>query len=71
MEAKSFYYVLRVDNNSWYKEEIARYQNKSDAVNYAKLTKKMYPRDNFRVVKITETIVFSTKPTEPTELPII
>ena len=67
MEAKSFYYVLRVDNNSWYKEEIARYQNKSDAVNYAKLTKKMYPRDNFRVVKITETIVFSTKPTEPTE----
>lgn len=67
METKSFYYVLRVDNNSWYKEEIARYQNKSDAVNYAKLTKKMYPRDNFRVVKITETIVFSTESNKTTE----
>ena len=67
MENKVFYYVLRFDPNSWYKEEIARYQNKSDAVNYAKLTKKMYPRENYRVVKITETIVFSTKPTEPNE----
>lgn len=67
METKVFYYVLKVDNNSWYKEEIARYQNKSDAVNYAKLTKKMFPRENYRVVKITETIVFSTKPTEPNE----
>ena len=67
MENKVFYYVLKVNGNSWYKEEIARYQNKSDAVNYAKLTKKMYPRETYRVVKITETIVFSTKPTEQTE----
>lgn len=67
METKVFYYVLKVYNNSWCKEEIARYPNKSDAVNYAKLTKKMYPRENFRVVKITETIVFSTEQTESNE----
>ena len=67
MENKVFYYVLKVYNNSWCKEEIARYQNKSDAVNYAKLTKKMCPEENYRVVKITETIVFSTKTTESTE----
>ena len=67
METKVFYYVLEIDIHYGYKEEIAKYQNKSDAVNYAKLTKKMYPRNNYRVVKITETIVFSTKPTEQTE----
>lgn len=67
MENKVFYYVLKVYNKSWCKEEIARYQNKSDAVNYAKLTKKMCPGENYRVVKITETIVFSTEPTESTE----
>ena len=41
METKVFYYVLEIDIHYGYKEEIAKYQNKSDAVNYAKLTKKM------------------------------
>ena len=67
METKVFYYVLEIDIHYGYKEEIAKYQKKSDAVKYAKLIKKVYPSNHYRVVKITETIVFSTEQTESNE----
>ena len=73
MEKREFYYVLEIGTRYNTKNEIARLQNKQDAVNYAKISQKMHPGLRFRVVKITETIVFSTettkstKPTESTE----
>ena len=67
MEKREFYYVLEIATRYNTKEEVARLQNKQDAVNYAKISQKMHPGLRYRVVKITETIVFSTEPTKPTE----
>ena len=67
MEKREFYYVLEIGTRYHTKVEIARLQNKKDAIDYAKISQKMNPGLRFRVVKITEAIIFSTESTEPTE----
>ena len=61
METKVFFKVCKIYTRINSESVIGKFEKEEDALNYAKLSKKNEPDYGFKVIKVTEEVIFESE----------